>query len=89
MMHPRTAPVGEDHPHGFCRSFFEKPTVKHLGVVGFALMLGMAIGNGWATHNALQGQAAWLHEWCGKQVKTRIIQHQERDLALYGVTAPR
>lgn len=45
------------------KPFFERPTVKNLAITAMAFLLGLAVGNGWATHEAMQGQAAW---WQGK-----------------------
>ncbi len=64
--------------------FFERPSVKQAGVVIAALFLGMAIGNGWATQDALKGEGAWWQRYCHQQVQQQLQNHKQADVAKYG-----
>ena len=64
--------------------FFERPTVKHLAVVAMAFLLGLAVANGWSTRVAMDGQARWLHDQCGQQVRRTVREHIEEDRATFG-----
>lgn len=66
--------------------FFDRPTTKQVGVVGAALVIGLAIGNGYRTTDAMADQARWLHDWCGQQVKKTVVKHQAEDVATFGFT---
>lgn len=52
--------------------FFDRPTVKQLGITGFVFLVGLALGNGYRTTDAMAGQAAWLHEQCGQTIKSKV-----------------
>lgn len=66
------------------KPFFEKPTIKMLGIVAFAGLLGFAVGNGHETTDAMAGQAAWLNDRCGKTVKAKVQQHIQLDRQTFG-----
>jgi hypothetical protein len=42
------------------------------GFIGLAFFVGLAAGNGWATHRALDGEAQWFRGWCGQQVQSHV-----------------
>lgn len=64
--------------------FFERPSVKHLAVVAMAFLLGAAVANGWATRDAMVGQAVWLHDQCGQTVKKKIEQRKAAEYDTFG-----
>lgn len=68
------------------RPFFERPTVKHLAITAMAFLLGAAVANGWATKDAMVGQAAWLHDQCGRTIKAKVQQHLKEDRDTFGFT---
>ena len=43
-------------------SYLDRPTVKQLGVTAFVFLVGLAIGNGYRTTEALQGSARWWEQ---------------------------
>lgn len=46
--------------------FFERPSVKQVGVSAFCLFVGLAIGNAHHTADVVAGSEAW---WRGKVVR--------------------
>lgn len=69
------------------RTFFERPTIKTLGIAGFCLMLGLALGNGLQTAEALEGQGQWYRGWCGARVKATTVKHESMERQVFGFTA--
>ena len=51
---------------------------RRAGWLALVFMLGVGAGNFHRTETALKGQGRWFQDWCGQQVKTKLIQH-ERD----------
>jgi hypothetical protein len=74
--------------HG-AEAFFQSPVVKAAGVAGAMFFLGLAIGNGWQTREALQGQGRWYRGWCGQQVHKTLFEHEREDHILYGAPSPK
>ena len=61
--------------------FFERPTVKNFAITVFAFMLGLALGNGHKTGEALQGQRDWYKKvYCPQAIEKhdRLV-HGESD----------
>ena len=50
----------------------EQRPARLLGFVVLAFVLGLAAGNGWATKEALDGEAHWWNQYCHQQVKTHV-----------------
>ncbi len=79
--------MGAAHPVRAQRTFFELPTVKTAGIAAFCLFLGLAIGNGIQTSEAMTGQAQWFRGWCGRQVQSTVRRHEALDRQVFGFTA--
>lgn len=54
----------------------EKPA-RLWGFVAVAFMAGLAVGNGWTTHQALDGSGKWWARYCHVQVQ-KHVQLQEK-----------
>ncbi len=67
--------------------FFEKPTVKTFGIAAFCLFLGLALGNGIQTSEAMTGQAQWFRGWCERKVSARLADHEKLDRRTFGFSA--
>lgn len=66
--------------------FFERPSVRTVGIVAFFFLAGLAAGNGWATRDAMVGQARWLNDRCGQTVKKVVDKHMQEDRETFGFT---
>lgn len=64
--------------------FFARPSIKALGITGAVFFLGLALGNGYRTQDALRGQSQWYRQWCGQQVERKLEQHEMHDALIYG-----
>ena len=57
--------------------WFRRADTQRVGWFVLALFLGFAAGNFHKTREALAGQSRWYQNWCGQQVKTRLIEHEQ------------
>lgn len=63
MMHPSQSLRGWHIP--------DKRLLYAAGII-LAFVLGCGAANGWATHNALQGQAQYFHQDCRVKVQRAV-----------------
>lgn len=61
-------------------SLFDRPAVRASGFAALAFFVGLALGNGYKTGEALRGEAQWYRDWCGH----KLAEHQEKDYEKYG-----
>lgn len=55
-----------------------RPAVA-LGCLALAYMLGLATGNGWTTHEAIDGSSKWWQQYCHQQVKGHVQLQEKLD----------
>lgn len=66
------------------RTFFERPTIKTMGIIAFVGLLGFAAGNAHETSEAMAGQRQWLNDRCGKTIRAKVQQHIAKDRQTFG-----